>query len=170
MSKTKLQKMREAVQKEIADEFSDIDDKIDEAFDLVDETELKPLNVRQEKFVELYSTTANATQSAIEAGYSESSAAVTGFNLLKMPQIQAAIKQNQIKFRQETKLTREDLINDLIFFLEQAKSEDGSPNDGMRAIEILNKMLGFNSPDKLDVTSKSLSVNYIIPNDENETK
>lgn len=168
MSKTKLQKMREAVQKEIADEFNDREEiDLDEE---IDDTNLKPLNVRQEKFVELYSMTANATQSAIEAGYAESSAPVMGFKLLQMPQIQAAIKRNQIKFRQETKLTREDLINDLIYFLEQSKSEDGSPSDGMKAIEILNKMMGWNSPDKLDVTSRSLSVNYIIPNEDDETK
>lgn len=167
MSKTDLQKMREKVQKEITDQFSDTEEIED---DLIIDENLKPLNVRQEKFVELYSITANATQSAIEAGYAESSAPVMGFKLLQMPQVQAAIKRNQIKFRQETKLTREDLINDLIYFLEQAKGEDGSPSDGMKAIEILNKMLGFNSPDKLDVTSRSLSINYVVPTEDDETK
>lgn len=168
MSKTKLQKIREQVQKEIEEELASEVVDLDE--DILDDTNLKPLNVRQEKFVELYSMTANATQSAIEAGYAESSAPVMGFKLLQMPQIQAAIKRNQIKFRQETKLTREDLINDLIYFLEQSKGEDGSPSDGMKAIEILNKMMGWNFPDKLDVTSRSLSVNYIIPNEDDETK
>lgn len=165
--------MREQVQKEIADEFESIDDtegqNTEEVDDLdIDTDNLKPLNVRQEKFVELYSTTANATQSAIDAGYAEGSAHVLGHQLLQMPQVQAAIKRNQIKFRQETQLTREDLINDLIYFLEQSKSEDGSPSDGMKAIEILNKMFGWNSPDKMDITNRSLSINYVIPNDEDE--
>jgi len=38
----------------------------------------------------------------------------------------------------------------------------------MKAIEILNKMMGWNSPDKMDITNRSLSINYVIPNDDEE--
>lgn len=49
------------------------------------------LNIQQAKFLKAYLKSGNATQSAIEAGYSEDSAGQTGYVLLKNAEILEAI-------------------------------------------------------------------------------
>ena len=165
----KLQKLKKQIQEEVADEFSEIEE-IEDVDIVVLPTELKPLNPRQMEFVEYYSISSNARQSAIDAGYSETSASVTGFKLLQMPQIQEAIKQSKIKFKQEIGITKKSILDDLIAFKEMSLSGEISATEGMRAIDIINKMLDFYSAQKLDVTTKSISINYIIPEDNNDDR
>lgn len=52
-----------------------------------------PLNERQALFAQEYIVDLNATQAAIRAGYSESTAGSQGHDLLKIPEIQAAIQK-----------------------------------------------------------------------------
>lgn len=52
------------------------------------------LNPRQTAFVAAYIKRPNATRAALEAGYSERSAHTTGSDLLKNPEIDAAIKEH----------------------------------------------------------------------------
>ena len=51
----------------------------------------KKLTVKQEKFVDFYVETGNATESAIRAGYSKRTAAVIGQENLRKPYIRKAI-------------------------------------------------------------------------------
>jgi hypothetical protein len=51
------------------------------------------LTPRQQRFAELMAQTLNAAESARQAGYSERSAAQLGHALMRMPQVQAAVRQ-----------------------------------------------------------------------------
>ena len=52
---------------------------------------MRSLNLRQSRFIDEYILDGNATQASIRAGYARAGAGQTGANLLKHPQIAAAI-------------------------------------------------------------------------------
>ena len=52
------------------------------------------LNLRQAQFLAAYLKTGNATESAIKAGYSKNTAAEQGHDLLRNPQIKAAVEKS----------------------------------------------------------------------------
>lgn len=72
------------------------------------------LSSKQQAFVDEYLRTWNATKAAIAAGYSEKTAGSQGFDLLKKPEIQGAIKE-----RLESKAMAADEV--LARFAEQAR-------------------------------------------------
>lgn len=68
------------------------------------------LNNRQIKFIEEYLVDFNATQAAIRAGYSQRTAGSQGFDLLKKPEIQQAIKAKQKEAAHKSGITRDRII------------------------------------------------------------
>ena len=59
---------------------------------------------KQQRFVEEYLIDLNATQAAIRAGYSAKTAAETGYENLRKPQIAEAIAESQAKRSQRTEI------------------------------------------------------------------
>ncbi|HEP1260860.1 TPA: terminase small subunit [Streptococcus pyogenes] len=76
------------------------------------------LTEKQQRFVDKYITTFNATESAKQAGYSEKSAYSQGQRLLKNVEIQKAMKERFL----EAKDTKGDRIQDVAETLEQDTS------------------------------------------------
>lgn len=73
----------------------------------------KPLPPKRRRFVEEYLIDLNATQAAIRAGYSVKTAGSTGDEILKKPEIQAAI-QAAMKARSErTEITADRVLLEL---------------------------------------------------------
>ncbi len=62
------------------------------------------LNAKQARFVEEYLIDLNATQAAIRAGYSAKTAGQQGFELLKKPEIEAALAEAQVERSDRTKI------------------------------------------------------------------
>jgi phage terminase small subunit len=62
------------------------------------------LNNRQQAFVQEYLIDLNATQAAIRAGYSAKTAAEQGYDLLRKPQVQAAVSAALKEREKETKI------------------------------------------------------------------
>lgn len=71
------------------------------------------LTARQARFVEEYLIDLNATQAAIRAGYSRKTAGSQGFDLLKKPEIQAAIQEAQARRSQRTEITQDRVLAEL---------------------------------------------------------
>lgn len=71
------------------------------------------LNARQTKFVAEYLKDLNATQAALRAGYSKSTAAFIGAENLKKPQIAAAVSQALEKRAQRTEITQDRVLYEL---------------------------------------------------------
>lgn len=129
---------------------------------------MEKLNDKQLRFIEEYLIDSNATRAYIAAGYSEKLANTNATKLL-----QNTIISNEIKLRQQETLkkltkTREDIVNDLVTVIDTFLLDPRNTNNALKAIEILNKMLGLNSPDKTEILHQGVVINYINPNKNNE--
>lgn len=65
------------------------------------------LNARQQKFIDEFLITGNATESAKRAGYSPASASQTGFDLLRNPKVTKAINEAERKRSYRLKLAQD---------------------------------------------------------------
>lgn len=74
---------------------------------------MKKLNPMQRRFVEEYKIDLNGTQAAIRAGYSPKTAGCQAFDLLKKPEIQAAIAEAQKRCCDATDISAEKVLREL---------------------------------------------------------
>jgi uncharacterized protein (UPF0335 family) len=94
------------------------------------------LSEQQEIFCQKYALHGNASGSAKEAGYSSTSAKVTGHKLLQMPKVLERIEQ----LRNEM-TTSYDVVQELEDQYAYAKSH-GHTNSALKALEMLSKIRG----------------------------
>ena len=91
----------------------------------------KVLSPKQERFAAEYLVDLNATQAAIRAGYSPKTAGVQGFDLLKKPEIAAAIERQRHVHAKSTGLTVERVLTEamrLAFFdIRKLTDAEGNP-------------------------------------------
>lgn len=91
----------------------------------------KALNPKQERFVAEYLVDLNATQAAIRAGYSPKTAGVQAFDLLKKPEIAAALERQRNEHAKNTGLTVERVLTEamrLAFFdIRKLTDAEGNP-------------------------------------------
>ena len=91
----------------------------------------KALNPKQERFVAEYLVDLNATQAAIRAGYSPKTAGVQAFDLLKKPEIAAALERQRNQHAKNTGLTVERVLTEamrLAFFdIRRLTDAEGNP-------------------------------------------
>jgi len=146
------------------------------------------LNDRQQRFVNEYLIDLNATAAAKRAGYSEKTAHSQGPRLLENVEIQAELRKAREKSLNKLEITRENILQraytvPLLYaeMLELAQRDDLDEDEELRlirlsnlikgsdankALEILNKMLGYNEPEKIDHTSKGekITINLNLKN------
>jgi phage terminase small subunit len=106
----------------------------------------------------------NATQ-AYKSVYkvSDSVAGPSGDRLLKNAKIESYLNQEKEKTAERLNITKEELLRDL----QDIKNNNKGVRDGiaMKAIEIINKMSGFDAPIKQDIT---ISEQPLFTDDESE--
>lgn len=95
------------------------------------------LNARQRAFVEAYC--GNATEAALQAGYSPKTAAFIGAENLKKPKIAAALKEREDKRLASLIATREERQR---FWTSMMRDEDRKEADRLKASELLAKSEG----------------------------
>jgi phage terminase small subunit len=115
---------------------------------------MEELTAKQRRFCEEYVLDWNATQAAIRAGYSEKTAYSIGHENLSKPEIQAYISEIQ---KDLAKLAGVSFLRNLlelkyIAYAGERDAEEPTPYR-IKAIETLNKMLGFNAAEKIDHTT-----------------
>lgn len=93
----------------------------------------------------------NATQ-AYKSVYkvSDKVAGASGVRLLENVNIKEYIQQEQNKTAEVLQIKKEDLIRDLLT-IKDNNLEDAPPF-AIKAIEVINKMLGYNAAEKQDIT------------------
>ncbi len=108
---------------------------------------IRPLNMRQLRFVTEYVATGNATQSAHLAGYAHPN--VQAFRLLENISVKTAIEaeRNKIMSDGEDKLAR------YVSQLEKESMDADQSGTRVRALELLIKVVGGFAPEKQEVTS-----------------
>ncbi len=107
---------------------------------------------KQKLFCEHYlSNGLNATQ-AYKSVYNvgDKVAGASGARLLENVSVKDYLSQQQDKTAKKLQIRKEDLIQDLIDIKENNK--DDAPPFAIKAIEVINKMLGFNEPERQDIT------------------
>jgi len=109
---------------------------------------MNKLTDKQRKFCDEYLVDLNATQAAIRVGYSEKTASEQSSRLLSNVKIQNYIQNKQKKTSDKLEINKE-LILQMVFDI--AKSKGERTNDRLKAIEIVNKMLGLNEAEKHEV-------------------
>ena len=110
------------------------------------------LTPKQDAFVKAYLLNGgNATQAAIDAGYSKNTASETGYENLSKPQIKEAIKKHQKEankvfiWSKETKLLKlEAIVDNSIEIGEEGKMNN--PTAAIAAMKEHNLMQGDNAP------------------------
>lgn len=129
---------------------------------------MKKLTIKQKKFADEYIKTGNATQSAINAGYSEKTARKIGSENLTKPDIKAYIDERMKKLEEEaiadqtevlkylTRVLRDEEREDVLVnvgnFEQKIQSMKVSTKDKIKAAELLGKRYG-SWTDKVDLNS-----------------
>ena len=119
------------------------------------------LNSKQSKFVASYQLTGNATEAAINAGYSAKSAHIEGHRLLKHPKILAELRQ--WKAKKATMLSKDSFIDKAMERFERL--DDTEPNSP-RFLDIAGKALGYigNNSDSRPNITNNIQLNKIEVN------
>lgn len=71
---------------------------------------MQKLTVKQQKFVDAFIKTGNATQAALDAGYSKKTAPVIGYENLKKPYVASAIKEQMDALHKSKIPTLEEVL------------------------------------------------------------
>jgi phage terminase small subunit len=89
------------------------------------------LSDKQRVFVDEYLVDLNATQAAIRAGYSQKTAGIQGFDLLKKPEIQQLLAERQHARERRTEITQDRVLQEIarVAFFDPRKlfNDDGTP-------------------------------------------
>lgn len=102
------------------------------------------LSSKQQSFVDHYLQTRNATQSAINAGYSSKTAHSQGPRLLENVEVKEAIQKAMNEMRGNTKVTVENIISELgKGAFANLPIEEMKWSDKLKCLEVLSKYLGL---------------------------
>lgn len=129
---------------------------------------MKKLTIKQTKFADEYIISGNATQAAINAGYSEKTARKIGSENLTKPDIKAYIDERMKKLEEEAIADQAEVLKYLTRVLRDEEREDAlvnignyeqeiqsmkvSAKDRIKAAELLGKRYG-SWTDKVDLSS-----------------
>jgi len=113
----------------------------------------KKLTEQQKVFCHEYILNWNKADAARKAGYSENSAKEQGYRLLTYAHIQDYLKEIQDDLQKIACISRLQVLLKLQEIMEDSNYEDVTVKDKIKAIEVINKMLGYNEAEKKDVTS-----------------
>jgi hypothetical protein len=117
------------------------------------------LTPKQQRFVQEYLIDLNATQAAIRSGYSQKTAHAIGEENLRKPYIKAEIERIQAETSTKLEVKKEDLIRDLLTIKDLCLTNPRVTHNSIKAIEVISKMLGFNLPEQVDITTNGESLN-----------
>lgn len=131
------------------------------------------LTPKKLKFVNEYMIDLNATAAAERSGYSKKTAYSQGQRLLKDVEIAALIKEQKDVFAESAKLSRDEIAENLAKVIQKFLLDGYNTSQALRAIEIYNKMHGYNEPDKVEHSGEvkifEIKIPGIEPDDTTES-
>jgi fumarate hydratase class II len=84
----------------------------------------------------------------------DSTATVNASKLLNDTNIQGYILDIQAKLEKKSLITKEEIIKDLLEIKDLYKKEGKFSHNSIRAIENINRMLGYNEAEKIDIKAE----------------
>lgn len=115
------------------------------------------LTNKQNRFVDEYLVDCNATQAAIRAGYSPSTAGSIGFENLKKPEIRNEIKK-RLETQSELRLGEREAIIRALFSEAMNRREDATATSRVSA---LDKLARINGLYQAQIHIESLGINML---------
>ena len=109
------------------------------------------LTDKRRAFVREYLIDFNGTQAAIRAGYSKNSARQQAEQILRLEYIQEEITKGKKRLEEKATLSKLDILGKLEDIMNDVNLARTNTGNKIKAIEVYNKMLGYNEPDKVDV-------------------
>jgi len=119
------------------------------------EEKKKELSDKEDLFCRFYIKHWNGAKAARESGYSENSAKEIASQNLTKSHIQKHIEELQKDIAKLAGISRLSLVEDLISIKDNAEQD----KDKIKSIEVINKMVGFNDAEKMDITTQGESLN-----------
>ena len=113
---------------------------------------MSKLSPKQEKFVQEYIKSGNATQSYLNAGYSTKSPDVGASQLLRNNRVQERLEELKNASTKKFIIDKEFLTEKYLEIHNLAL--EGNINVSKGALDSLARMYGCNEPEKLDVNNK----------------
>jgi len=129
-------------------------------------------NKRHIQFIEHYmSNGMNGTQAYLSTykTASDDTARANATKLLANAHIKARIEELQGETSKSLQITKESLINDLIRIKELCMTDPRAVHNSTKAIEVINKMLGFNEPDKVESKITNINLQDLVSFDDEDT-
>lgn len=111
------------------------------------------LTDKQKAFCKEYCVDWNASRAARDSGYSEKTSKEIGHNLLTKVHIQEYLTEIQ---KDIGKLSGVSALGNIKKLLEIAKKNEAKDSDKIKALEVVNKMVGLNAPDKIEQTNTNI--------------
>ena len=112
------------------------------------------LNEKQEKFAQKFVLSGNATQSAKDAGYSKTSAKVTGHKLVNNSKVLQRIEELKSELT-----TSYDVVQELEDQYAYAKSH-GHTNSALKALEMLSRIRG-NTATNVEMSEEAIHAGIV---------
>lgn len=126
------------------------------------------LNSKQLRFVDEYCISFSAADAARKAGYSVKTAYAIGAENLRKPQIKAAIRARQAATALELKITKQQVIADILEAIQTARLQ-GNPSAMIQGAREVGKLLGFYEPEaqrvEISVHGRGLAAKYKLMSD-----
>jgi phage terminase small subunit len=123
-------------------------------------TPIKKLTPKQTTFCNAYVETSNASEAyrrAFNAGAMKPETVNRkAVELLNNGKITARVEELQAELKSKSDITKERVLKELAKI---GFSDTDNLNAKIKALETINKMLGFNEPEKADVTSGGATMN-----------
>ena len=117
---------------------------------------MEKLTDKQIAFCKEYIVDWNASRAARDAGYSAKTAKEIGSQNLTKPAIRNYIDKLQKDIK---KVAGISILSNLRAFAEVIKNPESKESDRIQAVEVINKMLGFNAAEKTETTNKHEVIN-----------
>jgi len=131
----------------------------------------KELTFKQKLFVKYYMTNGYNATKAYMSAYPDSSydaAQSSSSDLLSNPMIKDYIIKEQEEIADVLLLTKEKVIRDLMDIIKSSKDDAKQKHNANKAIDTLNKMVGFNDVRRIDITTDGKSLTDLLGFEENE--
>jgi phage terminase small subunit len=118
------------------------------------------ITAQKQRFIDAYLISSNATQSAIDAGYSEKTASAQGSRLKRDPEIKKALQQAQDEASERNKVTVDHLIDELEAARQIAKDERNA-SAMISATLGKAKILGLDKPSDKVEQPKEITITVV---------
>jgi len=116
------------------------------------------LTEMQKRFCDEYINCLNGSEAARKAGYTQKNPDAIAIQLLRKTHVLDYLKQLQNKASKKLNISRDEILTRYWKLADNAKKD----SDKLKALELTAKMLGFNEPDKLDLSNKDGSLTPTI--------